>query len=328
MIVPIAIIRRFEDTNPYLIEMGRRVEDIVFGYCKTYGYAYVGRTKDVESLAEKLESGRYAKWSDLDDLFACTIVIPTLSREASVLEFLNAEFEKVEIRKRGTSQKDPAIFRFDATRFVGRLRSRHVENLSQVRTLTFEVQIRSAFEHAWSVTTHALVYKGGVVDWKRVRLSSQLKAAVEQLDHLILGFDEAAKVIDSHFWIDIEIMKRIESFFKAYFENKTIPKEITPKSWQRFSENIYRLVKQTKGFDRKKPMNSIEKVLEILASTISTNGGPKFPRSISLTQFVVGSVTSEPGLNGSSDYTLIVTPQLLDLFPETKVLNNTFDFQS
>ena len=76
-------------------------------------------------------------------------------------------------RNRGKTIKDPRVFRFDATRFVGRVgQQAGVSSDSLLSLVCFEVQIRAAFEHAWSVTTHKLSYKGPGIDWRRERLTA------------------------------------------------------------------------------------------------------------------------------------------------------------
>src|SRR5262249_29436798 len=114
--------RRYDECSAHLEKVAKIVRETVLTFCEKRGFAYVGRTKMLESLAEKIESGRYRKWSEIDDLFGCAVVIPTLAEEDSVLEFLNSLFVQVVIRKRGTTLKSPDVFRFEATRFYGRLR--------------------------------------------------------------------------------------------------------------------------------------------------------------------------------------------------------------
>ena len=181
MIVPASVLQKHKYVRPYLEKLGQHVRDVVGGYCDRKGYAYAGRAKSSESLAEKIETGRYAKWSDLDDLFACTIVIPTLTDEPEVLEFLRQAFTEDRLERRGSTLKDPAVFRFDTTRFIGCLGPSEIERNPVLATMKFEVQVRTAFEHAWSVTTHALTYKAGQVNWRHLRLAAQLRSAIEQL---------------------------------------------------------------------------------------------------------------------------------------------------
>src|SRR5262245_37040831 len=123
MIVPSSVRRQFRDAEPDLKLVAEEVKQAVSAYCERSGYPYVGRLKAIDSLAEKLESGRYESWANIDDLFACAVVIPTLDKEPGVLDFLREAFEEVVTRGRHSTQKPPEAFRFEATRFIGRLRA-------------------------------------------------------------------------------------------------------------------------------------------------------------------------------------------------------------
>lgn len=45
----------------------------MLNFCDNKGYALTSRIKAIESLAEKIETGRFKKWLELDDLFSCTV---------------------------------------------------------------------------------------------------------------------------------------------------------------------------------------------------------------------------------------------------------------
>ena len=121
---------------------------------------------------------------------SCKVVVPTAAHEPAVLEFLDAAFQRVELALRNSTNKYPDVFRFDSTRWRGR-----VQPLSGLlgppglEALMFEVQIQTVFEHAWTVVTHDLVYKADAIDWRRLRLAALLKAATEQLDLVVAGFE-------------------------------------------------------------------------------------------------------------------------------------------
>lgn len=203
MIVPLAVARKFDHLDGYTRYVGGVVRDIVLSYCEEHGYAFVSRYKALESLAEKIESGRYRRWSELDDTYAAAIVVPSLSLEPAVLSFLQKRFKQVTLHEQGTTKKAPDVFRFDATRFIGSLDSGIADRAPEIERIRFEIQVRSAFEHAWSVTTHALAYKSDDVDWRRLRLAAQLKASVEQLDMLVRAFDASVSSVTEFEWPNI-----------------------------------------------------------------------------------------------------------------------------
>ena len=80
-----------------------------------------------------------------------------------------------------------------------------LNNQLNIYNITFEIQVKSAFEHAWAVSTHDLVYKSPEIDWKRLRLAAQIKANVEQLDTLILAFEQTSAIIQENHSPDLNI---------------------------------------------------------------------------------------------------------------------------
>lgn len=120
----------------------------------------------MESLTEKIESGRFSRWFDLADLFALAIIIPNLKYEDKVIKFLRRNFELVELRHRNRTWKNPKIFSLDSTRFIGKMKETSLSEPNEnILNIQFEAQIRSAFEHAWVVTTHDIAYNSLTIDW-------------------------------------------------------------------------------------------------------------------------------------------------------------------
>lgn len=328
MIVPAAVSAKHGFVLPYVEEVGKRVRDIITGYCEAKGFPFLGRAKTLNSLAEKLESGRYEHWSQLDDLYACAIIVPTLSHESDVLEFLRSKFIEVECRLRASSMKDPEVFRFDSTRFIGALHEEHdmSANISNIR---FEVQIRTAFEHAWSVTTHALSYKGANVSWKLKRVAAQLRAAVEQLDQVVLGYQEWAEIIRDQRWPIVDEQVKIAEQFGAWVEEGLIPPEVQPESWVRFSENFRALVVASMRSDRSVGQSkNIDSALDAIGGSLHDRGRA-YPMSLSLYQYSLG-VLCERGLITSvgERHSPILTNEVETFFPATRGLKcKPFDFE-
>ena len=323
---------RFTLAGPYVTLLGKKVEETVFNFCMENKFAYLGRSKDLQSLAEKIESGRYSNWDELDDLFACTIIVPTLAAEEGVIEFLERVFSKTKITRRGEHDKAPDVFRFDSTRFIGRLRMPDgVDEPSHLHDIRFEVQIRSAFEHAWSVTTHALAYKSNNVDWATLRVAAQLKAAVEQLDSLVLTYDQLTQRIVTAPWPDVELKSQIAERFTMLVASQKIPSEAAPKDWSRFGENLYSLLKSSPHYPanwRERP-KFITNCLDLLTVEIEKISSMQFPRSISLHQLSLG-ILMEHGCLGPTlkRFIPIITPELQMLYPSVKNLTARFLFET
>lgn len=330
MIIPPTVDRKHRLVRPYIDLVAKKVREAVQTYCERNGFAYVGRIKGIESLAEKIESGRFRSWGELDDLFACAVIIPTLAEEAEVIEWLGRAFSVVQLRHRGTTRKDPSTFRFDATRFCGTLRREHYQESSpQVLSVKFEIQIRTAFEHAWSVTTHALAYKSNSVDWRTARLAAQMKAAVEQLDQLVMAFAHNAAVIIEHPWPELESRSKIDAFFREMMEAKDLPEEVVPLSWGRFCENVSSLIKASvpNGFQRD-ISQEVDRALEIVRDQTDSLAAETFPRSLSLFQVCLGSLARGGFIERPLHrFSPLVSAELVALYPECRVLGEGFDIE-
>ena len=320
MIIPDKIKSKYDFYLPYFIEIQKILDNTLLNYCKENHFAYTSRIKTIESVSEKIESGRYSNWDDIDDLIACVIIIPNLSYEESVIQFLQNIFIEEFLKKKGSRNQSYEVFRFNATRFCGRLN--YPSDNQYLTKINFEVQICSAFEHAWSVTTHDLAYKSQSIDWKILRLAAQLKSTVEQLDMITLGASQINKYIIEHQWPETVIKSKIADFIINLFNNKSIPKipeEVRPKDLSRLVDNIYTLL------DYKSKKKPLIKELENIFNTINKNieellKKDTFPMSLSFFQIIFGILLKE---NFIKDEIIIKRYVVIDnvfiiTFPELK----------
>jgi hypothetical protein len=181
--------------------------------------------------------------------------------------------------------------------------------------ISFEVQVRSAFEHAWSVTTHAL-YKGGTIDWKTKRLVAQLKAAVEQLDTLVLAFEATSGPIVEHPWPELSSRRQIIETFSRLVGSGKIDPAMAPKDWSRFAENLSDLIRKS---NRPRGENLENRILEALAC-VERELPPdplSIPHTLSLFQYVFAILAREAILKPPfRDYCPLITDDLRDFHRE------------
>jgi hypothetical protein len=298
------------------------VRETLRPWCDSKGYLFTGRLKDAESLSEKLEMGRCASWGEIDDLYAATIVVPTAAREENVVTFLSSAFRAHELRGRNTVQKPPDAFRFDATRFIGRLREQPgLERPTGIERLLFEVQIPTAFEYAWSVATHDLVYKANTVDWQHIRLAAQLKAAVEQIDMLINNFERSADSVPVSKHDDTSLKREVVDVCQRLIKEGKIPDSLAPRSWSRFASNVYSLVRSSTG--QRRVGDGVRKVLTGLEERVSS--GSSVPVSGSLFQLIV-EIAVVINANALDSYVIVESEELAQLHNVT-VVPKAFDFE-
>jgi len=326
MIISSEIKQRYEFIFPYVEQVSKRVRESLVKYCESKYFAFVPRLKQVESIAEKIESGRFQKWSEIDDIFACSVIIPSQLEEEEVLINLKSIFKEVITKKRGITKNPPDLFRFTSTRFIAKLIGPEGMD-SPIYEIPFEVQIRTAFEHAWVTATHQLVYKSDDIDWKKIRLSAQLKASIEQLDQLIIAFNESSQNILEHPWDETTIKKRIIEYFKEEFDMNTIPSELKPSNWSRFSDNVYNLIYKTTRYKRNLEQKT-DKILKALESETQKYDCQSFPKSISLFQFVLGTLAEKKFISFPIyGYTPIITKELEIVFPSVRKIKQRFEFE-
>lgn len=321
MIISSSIQNQFKNTEAYLDVLAKNVRNIVFNYCSKNNFAFIDRIKTIESLAEKIETGRYSKWADLDDFYAATIIIPSLNYETEIIGFLRKMFHEVELRKRGQTKKAPDVFRFDSTRFIGKLKQ--VGEPTPISNINFEIQIKTAFEHAWSVATHSMVYKTNNIDWKLLRIAAQLKSSVEQLDMIVSGSKQLHSFVTEHEWPEIKLKKYFLDNTNEFLRNVNVPSELKPKDSSRLAENFYSFF-QPLISGSKSPYKGISRIFKAAAEKANLLGKEKFPRSISLMQYFIG-ISSELGyLPTNPKYTPLVTTELETLFPKSKDFESKF----
>ena len=322
---PAILDRQYQQYLPFVEEVAKRVKSTLVNFCEQKGYAFTSRIKTIESLAEKIETGRFKKWSDLDDLFACTVIIPRLSQEQDVINFCQNSFNVAKTLKRGQAKKAPDIFRFDSTRLSGKLRSSDptLEPSLNIFNIGFEIQIKSAFEHAWAVSTHDLVYKSSEIDWKKLRLAAQIKSTVEQLDTLILAFEEVSAVIQESDFPELKKKIQIVKLTNSLFENK-IPEELRPKDLSRFCDNLYRILVSA-GKEE-----NIKESLDCIKSVVNRTANKKIPRSISLLQYFLAIlVENQIVALPLQDYSCHITEELITLYPVFDTQTSiSFDYET
>jgi ppGpp synthetase/RelA/SpoT-type nucleotidyltranferase len=321
MIISSAIQNQFKSTEVYLEVLSKNVRDIVFNYCSKNNFAFIDRIKTLESLSEKIETGRYSKWSDLDDFYAATIIIPSLNYETEIIGFLRRMFIEVELRKRGKTKKAPDVFRFDSTRFIGKLKQ--VGEPTPIGNINFEIQIKTAFEHAWSVATHSMVYKTNNIDWKLLRIAAQLKSSVEQLDMIVSGSKQLHPYVTEHEWPEIKLKKQFLDSTNEFLRNENVPSELKPKDSSRLAENFYSFFYPLIN-NSKTPYKEINRIFKSASDKANLLGKEKFPRSISLMQYFIG-ISSELGdMPSNPRYVPLVTSELETIFPKSKDLETKF----
>lgn len=310
--VPTAINERHLNELSAVRALAEMAKASVQTWCADRNYLFSSRVKSVESLSEKLESGRYGAWTSIDDRFACTVVVPTTTHEPEVIAFLDAVFERVELRTRNSTKKPPEVFRFDSTRWVGRLRPLVGEAVAPgAGAIQFEVQIQTVFEHAWGVVTHDLVYKSDSIDWRKARLAAQLKAAVEQIELTIAMFEASIEFMPQSEHPETDEKVQLVTELQRLVSEGRLTAELAPQSWSRLADNVNSLVRSYAR--RGSEPHALRRLRQDLVAFLETDDEFIDLRSGSLFQLILGFVGrgSVPHAN-LDNFTIVESSELKD----------------
>ena len=160
------------------------------GRVESAGWFYSSRIKSLESFAQKIEMGSVLDPTHLEDFFACTVVVPTLSEISRAEDMVSQLYDRKERRPRDDkfTRKMSSEFVFDDLRLYVARRTRESGKDPDLDGVVFEVQIKTILQHAWSVATHDLIYKADTVSWPLERIAFQVKA---MLEHAEISVSEA-----------------------------------------------------------------------------------------------------------------------------------------
>jgi len=291
------------------------VKGALLDFCNRNGFLLAWRAKGIESLRDKIETGRYADLESLDDIIAFSIVIDTLGQEENVREFLKNAFNVISL-KSGNTLQDERSFDFDSTRVYCRLDDKTGTG-SGINEITFEVQIRTLLQHAWSKITHPFVYKARVYNPKAGRLAAELMAQLESADRIFAQFQSVSESVKMVIRRDMAASSNITAMIDELVGAGIIPSELRPENGKRLGENIYAAIRRDRRDDYQKAHDIIRQFIV----------GQKdvFPRSVSIFQLAIMALHEFNLLDYGSNRRpkmYYVTDELISLFPNAAAIKN------
>jgi ppGpp synthetase/RelA/SpoT-type nucleotidyltranferase len=253
--------------------------DTYFNSNKESNWHYESRIKELESFALKAETSRFNKISVLEDFFAATIVVDQQSSIPTAIELAKKKFsiDKQRPKDLQLTHKKPSSFVFDDLRLYLKLPEKESRPPKPYTNVIFELQIKTFLQHAWSIATHDMVYKGNEVNWAQSRIAHQVKA---MLEHAELSISEAKQLasnpIVNKVNSDVEVLQSILTIVKATWAAEKLPKDLV-----RLAENIKSILDiseedasnlenifKTSRFINSSPMENISPYTAIVLSLI------------------------------------------------------------
>lgn len=203
--------------------------DQIFKRIKKDTWHYIGRVKELESFALKLETGRFLNPNMLEDFFACTLVVENLDQINKATSLIRNNFNVISQKPKSSrmTHKEPFSFQFDDLRLYAHLKHPDYLPPEPISNISFEIQIKTFLQHAWGLATHDLIYKADEINWPKERIAFQIKAMLEQAEVAISGVNnlislpEVSK--DNH---ETAEQKKILKFYQDFFPKDELPKDI------------------------------------------------------------------------------------------------------
>ena len=222
-------------------QLRKRVDNIMMNKLKERRWHYESRVKTIESFALKIETGRYDDPNQIEDFFACTLVVENLDSMAEAESRVRNKFTFYERRpkKNDFTSKPSDSFRFDDTRLYVRWKDVPSVRPAGLSELLFEAQIKTFLAHAWSIATHDLTYKTNEKSWPKERIAFQIKATLEHAETSIQEAKNLAK--STSLKKTDELSERISTIIKLI--NELWPAVALPYDKRRLAENIDNLIR-------------------------------------------------------------------------------------
>lgn len=222
--IPVSVRDEWQSQSDLYLQMRSTVDQQMTALCDARWH-YEGRLKSPESFAQKLETGRFAD-GVVQDFFACTIVVPNRAEVAEAERRVRSAMRVRERKPRtpGRTHKTPSDFPFDDLRLYAKLKKAISGAPRPFDEAIFEIQIKTFLQHAWSISTHDLVYKGDAVSWPMERVAYQVKAMLEHAEASIDGADGLSGTVgltDAR----TAAVKSILEVIKSHWEDQALPRD-------------------------------------------------------------------------------------------------------
>jgi hypothetical protein len=236
MKIPASIRRLYEYQVEPNWRLKKEVDGILRNIASQRNWHYESRIKSEISVALKPESGRIKDPREIEDFFACTLVVRNLSDLDEAEGILKSKFRIVERSPRSikSTHKYAEVFPFDDIRIYAHWKDNPMVRSTGLENVRFEAQVKTFLQHAWGIATHDLVYKADNVSWSRQRIAFQIKAMLEHAEISIQEAEQLAKttaIQKAH--KKTEELKQIIQLLKETWEGEFLPNDL-----RRLAENI------------------------------------------------------------------------------------------
>lgn len=231
----------YDDSFPLYEELKNNVDNFFINN-KKGRWHYESRVKGKESFALKSETSRVKIISRMEDFFAATLVVENHASIQDALDLIEKKFKINYKRPKDPvfTHKSPDSFVFDDIRLYVSLPSVSNRRPKSFNDIVFEIQVKTFLQHAWSIATHDMVYKGDRLSWSESRIAFQVKA---MLEHAELSIAESSSLSSSQIVgknnKDVQVTSEVANFFRDRWRKEQLPSDVV-----RLASNITELLKR------------------------------------------------------------------------------------
>lgn len=291
----------YKERKPLYNKLKNEVDNAI-EILKDSQWHYESRVKSEESFALKAETGFHNSIIKLEDFFAGWIVVENINALKDAETRLKNKFTLVERRPKNPkfTSKDPTSFVFDDIRLYLKIKTDEMLPAKVTDDIVFEIQIKTFLQHAWSIATHDLIYKGSESSWSSTRIAYQVKA---MLEHVELSISSAGALSTDHqiqHNKSYDINNAIINILNEYWGIDFLPKDII-----RLSNNIFLLLESANlGCN---DLSDICKESQFIGNSPSVNLSPYLAIAQSVLQYRPDSIDKI----AESSFKLFLPPEIL-----------------
>lgn len=220
---------KFDELYPKFKLLEDKVGDRLKGQLKPEWH-YESRTKKIESFSLKTQAGyRFTPYQFVDDFLGCLIVVTRISEVPKAEEIVRNLFRVFKRFPNSSmhTKKLPDNFQMDDVRLYAKLIvEKNLPPNDVLSRLSFEIQIKTYLQHAWSIATHDFSYKGNQISWAKDRMGAHWRA---MLEHTELSIEEADKLAGSTILSlshnEYSWLQRILNVLQEHWEDDRLPKD-------------------------------------------------------------------------------------------------------
>lgn len=228
MKIPLSVRSAYEEQKEFYENLKANVDQRILTR-KNSKWHYESRVKSLESYALKLETGRFDDSYDIEDFFACTLVVENHQKLIDARNLIEESFSVKSSRPKVANQthKSSDSFPFDDLRLYVEWTDSEFQKPTGLTGKKFEIQIKTYLQHAWSIATHDLIYKNEEKSWAKERIAYQVKA---MLEHAELSISSAESLSQSA-TLNISDVKTekicdIIKILKKHWDPERLPKDL------------------------------------------------------------------------------------------------------